>query len=183
MIRLKDTLTCLNTIFSICMQPCTEYKKMHSIYKNITFFLSSNNAFNIWCVILGYFHLSWQISQRLTLCSSCVMQPVWFWEAVVMMRAEQSGPFLRGANDFWSVAAAHLRARRKDLKNQLPEIITEQQVSKRGASSFSWLPSYSSHKHSDSHRNSTQRHLCFFWILFVFCLCPSRLCVPVRPSL
>lgn len=55
---------------------------------------------------------------------------------------------------FWSAAPARLRDGRRDLKNQLPDIITFSEK-QRGASSSSILSSPSSHKHCDSQRNHT----------------------------
>lgn len=105
------------------------------------------------------------------------MQPVWFWE-VNMMEAERSRQTMERSLAFWSVAVSRLGAKRKDLKNQLPEIITlrkEYWVSESGASSSSL--SSSSYKHSGSY---TQTHLYSF---FVLCLYPTCVFVPVGLSL
>lgn len=64
---------------------------------------------NLWGVIFGPHPLQfmWDI----------------LWDAVTV-RAEQSRQTPERSLAFWSLATARLRARRKDLKNQLPEIIT-----------------------------------------------------------
>lgn len=79
-------------------------------------------------------------------------QTDWLWEAAVGARDEPSRQILT----FWSLAAARLRAGRKDLKNQLPEIITPSEEQLRAVSEQAWsllllllfeLSSSFSHKH------------------------------------
>ena len=104
---------------------------MCSVFAHVPKCIAHTLEFIIWDVILS-FSLS---SLSPTLCSPCPMRCSTpdFGEATVMARAElrrASRRVWKGSLAFWSLA--RLRAGRKDLKNQLPEIITfseEQQVS------------------------------------------------------
>lgn len=123
-----------------------------------------------------------------------------YWHSLCCTLRETSYPdlILRGSSHdesrahgsffffFWWVAAPRLRARWKDLKNQLPDSITlseGQWVSKQRTSSSS-LSSSSSFKHFDSQRNYTHTQIpgCLqilfsFGFVFVFAVCFSFLTV------
>lgn len=136
--------------------------------------------FIIWDVIFFFF----VSSLSPTLCRLCPVRCSTpdFWEAAVMARAEPRW-VRKGSLAFWS--SARLRARRKDLKNQLPEIITfseEQQVSH----SVEPPPVHSPPplQHSTRHWNHTHRHTELSLLVYSLAFLPAFVAVlsSLRPD-
>lgn len=119
------------------------------------------------------------------------LQFMWdiLWDAF-MVRAEQSRQTPERSLAFWSLATARLRARRKDLKNQLPEIITptEEQLRSNKWASVEPPPPPLHSPPPPAHINTliptegahAEASLLVFLTLLALCLC---LFVPVGLSL